>query len=37
MFGESRRAFDTIGDFNGAPGIGPGEPLNVQFTMKVIF
>jgi len=30
-------SFDTIGDFNGAPGIGPGEPLNVQFAMKVIF
>jgi hypothetical protein len=30
-------SFDTIGDFNGAPGIGPGEPFNVQFALKVIF
>jgi len=29
--------FDTIGDFDRAPGIGPAEPLNVQFAMKVIF
>ena len=33
-FGQS---FDTIGDFNGAPGIGPGEPFNVQFALKLIF
>jgi hypothetical protein len=30
-------SFDTIGDFNGAPGIGPGEPFNVQFGAKLIF
>jgi hypothetical protein len=29
--------FDTIGDFNGAPGIGAGEPFNTQFALKVIF
>ena len=29
--------FDTIGDYNGAPGIGPGEPLNVQLGGKIIF
>ncbi len=29
--------FDTIGDFNGAPGIGAGEPYNTQFALKVIF
>jgi hypothetical protein len=28
---------DTIGDFNGAPGIGPGEPFNLQLVGKVIF
>ena len=29
--------FDTIGDYNGAPGIGPGEPLNVQLGGKITF
>ena len=28
---------DTIGDYNGAPGIGSGEPFNVQFGGKIIF
>jgi Carboxypeptidase regulatory-like domain/TonB dependent receptor len=28
---------DTIGDFNGAPGLGPGEPFNLQIAAKVIF
>jgi hypothetical protein len=28
---------DTIGDFNGAPGIGPGEAFNMQLAVKVIF
>jgi hypothetical protein len=28
---------DTIGDFNGAPGIGPGEAFNMQLAAKVIF
>lgn len=28
---------DTIGDFNGAPGIGPGEAYNMQLAIKVIF
>jgi hypothetical protein len=28
---------DTIGDFNGAPGIGPGEAFNMQLAIKVIF
>lgn len=27
----------TIGYYNGAPGIGPGEPFNVQLALKVIF
>lgn len=28
---------DTIGDFNGAPGIGPGEAFNLQLGLKVLF
>lgn len=28
---------DTIGDYNGAPGIGSGEPFNVQLGLKLIF
>ncbi len=28
---------DTIGDYNGAPGIGAGEPFNAQFGAKIIF
>lgn len=28
---------DTIGDFNGAPGIGPGEAFNMVLGIKVIF
>ncbi len=27
----------TIGTFFGAPGIGPGEPFNIQFAGKIIF
>ncbi len=33
-FGKST---DTIGDSMGAPGIGPGEPFNVQLALKIIF
>lgn len=29
--------YDTIGDYNGAPGIGAGEPFNTQLALKVIF
>ncbi len=28
---------DTIGDYYGAPGIGPGEPFNMQLGAKVSF
>ena len=28
---------DTIGNFNGAPGIGPGEAFNLQLALKIIF
>jgi hypothetical protein len=27
----------TIGNYNGAPGIGPGEPYNTQFALKILF
>jgi hypothetical protein len=27
----------TIGNFNGAPGIGAGEPFNTQLALKIIF
>ncbi len=29
--------YDTIGDYNGAPGIGPGEPFNTQLGLKILF
>ncbi len=29
--------YDTIGDYNGAPGLGPGEPFNLQLVGKIIF
>jgi hypothetical protein len=35
--GGSSSLFDTIGDYNGAPGIGAGEPFNTQFGGKIIF
>ena len=28
---------DTIGHFNGAPGLGPGEPFNLQIAAKINF
>ena len=28
---------DTAGDFQGAPGIGPGEPFNMQLAVKILF
>jgi len=28
---------DTIGDWNGAPGLGPGEAFNLQLGLKIIF
>ena len=31
------RATTTVGDNAGAPGIGSGEPFNVQFAAKVVF
>jgi hypothetical protein len=35
--GSSGYVADTIGDFNGAPGLGPGEPFNLQIAGKIIF
>jgi len=28
---------NSFDDFIGAPGIGPGEPFNVQFALKLVF
>ncbi len=28
---------DTIGDYSGAPGLGPGEAFNMQLAIKLIF
>jgi hypothetical protein len=28
---------DTIGDYKGSPGIGPGEPFNTQFALKILW
>jgi hypothetical protein len=35
--GGSSTLYDTIGDYNGAPGIGAGEPFNTQFGAKILF
>jgi Carboxypeptidase regulatory-like domain len=35
--GSFGRATTTVGDNAGAPGIGSGEPFNVQFAGKIIF
>ncbi|PYQ86718.1 MAG: TonB-dependent receptor [Acidobacteria bacterium] len=31
------RVGDTIGDSRGSPGIGPGEPFNMQLAVKLLF
>jgi Carboxypeptidase regulatory-like domain len=33
--GSFGQVFDTIGDFNGAPGLGPGEQFNMQLAVKL--
>ena len=35
--GSFGRIGDTIGDYNGATGIGAGEPFNTQLGLKIIF
>ncbi|AXC15244.1 Oar protein [Acidisarcina polymorpha] len=35
--GETGQIGSTIGPYLGNPGIGPGEPLNAQFALKIIF
>jgi hypothetical protein len=35
--GGFRQLNDTIGNYWGTPGVGPGEPLNVQLGEKIIF
>jgi hypothetical protein len=37
LFGGFGQSTDTIGDYNGAPGIGPGEPFNMQLALKLVF
>ena len=37
LFGGFGQSTDTIGDYNGAPGIGPGEPFSMQLAVKLIF
>jgi hypothetical protein len=36
-YGGFGQVTDTIGDFNGAPAIGPGEARNIQLVAKIIF
>lgn len=35
--GSFGKVTDTIGDYNGAPGIGAGEPFNMQIGLKIVF
>lgn len=35
--GEGGQIGSTLGPYLGNPGIGPGEPLNAEFALKVIF
>jgi len=35
--GESSTIGSTIGPYLGNPGIGPGEPLNAEFALKILF
>ena len=35
--GSFGRITDTIGDYNGATGIGAGEPFNIQLGLKIMF
>jgi len=37
LYGGFGLVSDTAGDFQGAPGIGPGEPFNMQIVIKLIF
>jgi hypothetical protein len=35
--GETSTIGSTIGQYLGNPGIGPGEPVNAQLALKIIF
>jgi hypothetical protein len=35
--GETAQISSTLGPYLGNPGIGPGEPLNAQFSLKILF
>ena len=37
LYGGFGKVSDTIGDFSGAPAIGPGEARNIQLVGKIIF
>jgi hypothetical protein len=37
LFGGFGASTTTIGDYNGAPGIGPGEPFTMQLALRLIF
>jgi hypothetical protein len=34
---EGGQISSTIGSYLGNPGIGPGEPVNVQFSLKILY
>jgi hypothetical protein len=35
--GEGGEIGSTLGPYLGNPGIGPGEPLNAEFALKIMF
>ena len=35
--GEGGQIGSTLGPYLGNPGIGPGEPLNAEFALKIMF
>jgi hypothetical protein len=35
--GEGGEIGSTLGPYLGNPGIGPGEPLNAEFALKILF
>jgi hypothetical protein len=35
--GEGGTIGSTLGPYLGNPGIGPGEPVNAQFSLKILF
>jgi hypothetical protein len=35
--GEGGQIGSTLGPYLGNPGIGPGEPINAEFALKILF